>query len=75
MISDPVVLAPDDPQPNPLELMSDPSFSHLPVVDADDQILGIVSIYDLYTAVKKQLEEDVRQREFFILDTGHGAGA
>ena len=39
-----------------------------------DEIVGIVSIRDLYAATKKQLEEDIRQRESFIFDTGYGAG-
>jgi predicted transcriptional regulator len=49
-------------------------FRHLPVLDGDE-IVGIVSIRDLYAATKKQLEEDIRQRESFIFDTGYGAGA
>ena len=74
MTPDPEVLAPDDPPPSALELMRIRGFRHLPIVD-DDDIIGIVSIRDLYAATKKQLEEDIRQRESFIFDTGYGAGA
>lgn len=75
MVPDPVLLAPDDLLPNAPELTADNGFSHLPVVDEDDQIVGIVLIRDLCVAVKEQLEEDVRQYGSFILDTGYGSGA
>ncbi len=74
MTLDPEVLAPDDTPSNALERMRIRGFRHLPIVDSDE-IIGIVSIRDLYTATKKQLEEDIRQRESFIFDTGYGAGA
>jgi CBS domain-containing protein len=74
MTPDPVVLAPNDPPSNALELMRVRGFRHLPIVD-ENEIVGIVSIRDLYAATKKQLEEDIRQRESFIFDTGYGAGA
>jgi CBS domain-containing protein len=72
MTANPDVLAPDDSPVNALELMRMRGYRHLPVV-ADDKIVGIVSIRDLYAAAKDQLEEDVRQREAFIFDTGYGA--
>ncbi|MBT3551231.1 MAG: CBS domain-containing protein [Rhodospirillaceae bacterium] len=74
MTPDPEVLAPDATPPDALERMRIRGFRHLPIVD-DDEIIGIVSIRDLYAATKKQLEEDIRQRESFIFDTGYGAGA
>ena len=74
MTPNPDVLAPGDPPPNALELMRVRGFRHLPVLDGD-KIVGIVSIRDLYAATKKQLEEDIRQRESFIFDTGYGGGA
>jgi CBS domain-containing protein len=74
MTPDPDVLAPGDTPSNALELMRDRGFRHLPIVDKDE-IVGIVSIRDLYAATKRQLEEDIRQRESFIFDTGYGAGA
>jgi len=37
-------------------------------------LVGMVSIRDLYTFVKNQLEEDIRQRDAFIFETGYGAG-
>ena len=35
----------------------------------------MVSIRDLYAAVKDTLEEDIRQREAFIFDNGYGASS
>ena len=74
MTPNPDVLAPDDSPLNALELMRLRGYRHLPVV-AEDKIVGIVSIRDLYAAAKDQLEEDVRQREAFIFDTGYGGTA
>ncbi|NQV54925.1 MAG: CBS domain-containing protein [Rhodospirillales bacterium] len=73
MTKNPDVLAPDDPPFNALELMRIRGYRHLPVVDGG-KLVGIVSVRDLYAAAKDQLEEDVRQREAFIFDTGYGAG-
>ena len=73
MTSNPDVSAPGDPPQDALELMRIRGYRHLPVLD-EDNIVGMVSIRDLYAAAKEQLEEDVRQRESFIFDTGYGAG-
>ena len=36
------------------------------------KLVGIVSIRDLYAAVKTQLESDLKHHEAFIFDTGYG---
>lgn len=74
MTKDPHVIGPNDSPLDALELMRMRGFRHLPVVD-NEQVVGMVSIRDLYAAAKDQLEEDVRQREAFIFDTGYGTGA
>ena len=74
MTKDPHVIGPEGSPLDALELMRVRGFRHLPVVD-NEQVVGMVSIRDLYAAAKDQLEEDVRQREAFIFDTGYGAGA
>ena len=74
MTPDPDVLSPNDTSLDALELMRERGYRHLPIVDGD-RIVGIVSIRDLYAKAKEELEEDVRQREAFIFDTGYGAGA
>ena len=73
MTRNPDVLAPHDPPLSALELMRSRGYRHLPVVDGDT-LVGMVSIRDLYDDAQHQLEEDVRQREAFIFDTGYGAG-
>ena len=45
--------------------MQNKGYRHLPVVD-DGQLVGIVSIRDLFNAVKRELEEDIQEREAFI---------
>jgi CBS domain-containing protein len=71
MTSKPDVLSPNDSPTTALELMQMRGYRHLPVVDTG-QIIGIVSMRDLYAAMKVQLEEDIRQREAFIFGTGYG---
>ncbi|MDP6927641.1 MAG: CBS domain-containing protein [Rhodospirillales bacterium] len=74
MTANPDVLDPSDSPISALELMRLRGYRHLPVVE-DGCPVGIVSIRDLYAAAKDQLEEDIRQREAFIFDTGYGAGS
>ena len=70
-----VVAAGRDPKTTHLvEVMRRRHYRHLPVMDGG-QIVGMVSIRDLYAFVKGELEQDVRQREAFIFDTGYGVGA
>jgi len=74
MTPKPDVLSPDDAPNDALEKMSERGYRHLPVLDGQD-VVGMLSIRDLYAYVKDQLEEDVRQREAFMFDTGYGAGS
>ena len=74
MTPNPDCLSPSDAPNSALEKMSNRGYRHLPVVDGED-VVGMLSIRDLYAYVKDQLEEDVRQREAFMFDTGYGAGS
>ena len=74
MTPNPDCLSPDDAPNSALEKMSDRGYRHLPVLDGED-VVGMLSIRDLYAYVKNKLEEDVRQREAFMFDTGYGAGS
>jgi len=74
MTVNPDTLSPDDSPFNALELMRLRGYRHLPVVEGETAV-AMVSIRDLYAAAKDQLEEDIRQREAFIFDTGYGASA
>lgn len=74
MTSNPDCIAPNDLALTALQKMSERGFRHLPVVTERGEIIGIVSIRDLYGAVLSELEEDVRQRDQLIFDTGYGGG-
>jgi CBS domain-containing protein len=71
MTANPVTVGPDDPPASALEMMAQRGFRHLPVVDGD-RIVGMVSIRDLYAAIKVELEEEVHERESFIFGSNYG---
>ena len=73
MTPDPDTLAPNDQAMDALAQMSSRGYRHLPVVD-DGQLVGIVSVRDIYGAVQKELESDLKQRDQLIFDTGYGVG-
>ena len=73
MTPDPDTVEPDDWATVALERMRASGYRHVPVVE-DDVVVGIVSLRDLYAAAKRELEEDLQQREAFIFDTGYGTG-
>ena len=73
MTPNPDTVGPEDIALNVLERMRASGYRHLPVLH-DGAVVGIVSIRDLYAAVKRELEEDLQQREAFIFDTGYGTG-
>jgi CBS domain-containing protein len=65
MTKDPQTIGPHAHPLAALELMQKGRFRHLPVFD-DGAVIGIVSIRDLYHAVKQELEEALLEREAFI---------
>ncbi|HBN49613.1 MULTISPECIES: CBS domain-containing protein [Thalassospira] len=71
MTTNPDTLAPGDTAMNALELMSARRYRHLPVLDGEN-VVGMVSIRDLFNVVKAQLEEDLREREKFIFGSDYG---
>ncbi len=71
MTGDPDTLAPRDSALDALELMRTRKYRHLPVVD-DGRIVGMVSIRDLYAAVKSALEKDIRETEAFVFGDRYG---
>ena len=52
-----------------LQRMQEGRFRHLPVEEGG-KIIGIVSIRDIYAAVREDLEEAVLEREAFISGSG-----
>ena len=73
MTPNPDTVAPSNTALEALRQMSERGYRHLPVVEGA-QLVGIVSIRDLYAAVNQELAEDLQQREAFIFDTGYGTG-
>lgn len=72
MTGNPDTLAPRDSALDALELMGTRKYRHLPVVD-DGRVVGMVSIRDLYAAVKTALEKDIRETEAFVFGDRYGA--
>jgi len=72
MTKNPDTLAPDDTAADALELMRTRSYRHLPVT-RDGKVVGMVSIRDLYAAIKSDLEKDIRETEAFVFGDRYGA--
>lgn len=72
MTADPDTLDPADSAGDALEMMRKRSFRHLPV-SKDGKIMGMVSVRDLYSAVKADLEDDIRETEAFVFGDRYGA--
>jgi len=72
MTDNPDTLSPDDSAGDALELMQSRNYRHLPVKDAG-KCVAVVSIRDLYAAVKEALEEDIRETEAFVFGDRYGA--
>ena len=72
MTKDPDTLSPGDSALDALELMSVRKYRHLPVVE-DGEVVGMVSIRDLYSAVKRSLEADIKETEAFVFGDRYGA--
>lgn len=73
MTANPDTLSPDDSALDALELMRLRNYRHLPVVDEARRVVGMVSIRDLYAAVKVELEENIRETEAFVFGDRYGA--
>ena len=72
MTKDPDTLSPGDSALDALELMSVRKYRHLPVVE-NGEVVGMVSIRDLYSAVKKGLEAAIKETEAFVFGDRYGA--
>ena len=65
MTRDPDTLRPDSTAHEALQRMSQRGYRHLPVVEAG-KLVGMVSIRDIYSAVLRELEDELHDREAFI---------
>ncbi len=70
MSPDPDTAGPQDTALDVLQRMAERGYRHLPVVDDNGRLVGIVSIRDLYAAVNTELKEDLQQRDALLIDTG-----
>jgi len=67
IMSSPVVtVSPEDEVRHCMQVMTDRRFRHLPVVDEDGAMVGMVSIGDLVRAVIEEQQETIEQLERFI---------
>jgi CBS domain-containing protein len=71
MTKNPETVAPGDTATSALEKMRSRGFRHLPVVD-EGEIVGMVSVRDLYSSAKSELEDDLKDRDAFIFGAGYG---
>mgnify|MGYP001294117905 CR=1 FL=1 len=72
MTREPDTLSPKDTAVQALELMRKHNYRHIPVVDGN-QVVGMVSIRDLYAIVHVELEENIRETEAFVFGDRYGA--
>ncbi len=72
MTKNPDTLAPGDSALDALELMRLREYRHLPVTE-DRKVVGMVSVRDLYSAVKGALEKDIQETEAFVFGDRYGA--
>ncbi len=68
MTLDVETLSPEDSAFAALELMELRHFRHLPVVDADNKPLGIVSIRDLYAVVNRESRNVLAKTQAYLFD-------
>lgn len=55
-----------------LERMHAGGYRHLPVVDGG-KVVGMVSVRDLYAAVQRQMERELKDREAYIYGESYGS--
>lgn len=65
MTADPITIGPDATPEEALEALRKINARHLPVVSGDD-IIGILSIRDLYAAIAAKLKDDIEERDSYI---------
>ncbi|MGF7172701.1 CBS domain-containing protein [Azospirillum doebereinerae] len=74
MTADPDTLEPSAAALAAMELMERHHYRHLPVT-VDGEVVGMVSIRDLFAVVRAHLEDEIRDREAFIFGSGYSAEA
>lgn len=74
MTKRPYTLSPQNKIINAIGIMKQHGFRHVPIADEDNgQIMGIVSIRDLYQNLQEQLQHDLEQVEAYVMGEKYGA--
>ncbi len=68
MTNNPDRIGPNDRCRTALDLMQSKGYRHLPVVDGET-VVGVLSVRDLFNAVRQDLEHEVKEQQAFIYDT------
>lgn len=66
MTRDPDCLRPDQHPLEALAMMAERGYRHLPVVAEGGSIIAVVSVRDLYTFIRAELERDLEDRDRYI---------
>jgi CBS domain-containing protein len=74
MTSDPESLSPQDTAFDALEKMQTGRYRHLPVL-RDQEVCGMVSMRDIYEAVRRNLQEELRGAEALIYGDQYGGAS
>ncbi len=74
MTAEPETVSPDDPALLALDKMRAGHYRHLPVL-RDREVCGMVSIRDLYEAVRQGLQEELTSAESLIYGEQYGIAA
>ncbi|MDJ0896092.1 MAG: CBS domain-containing protein, partial [Alphaproteobacteria bacterium] len=68
MTNNPDRIGPNDRCRTALDLMQSKGYRHLPVVDGE-KVVAVLSVRDLFNAVRQDLEHEVKEQQAFIYDT------
>ncbi len=72
MVSDPVSVTPETKRSDALDLMVEKHFRHLPIVDVDGRLLGMLSIRNLLSHQVERLSDSVTSLEQYLAADGPG---
>ncbi len=66
MTPSPITIAPDTSVDEAMRMMTDNRFRHLPVIDADGNLVGVLSIGDVVNWIVSSHEQAIEQLEQYI---------
>lgn len=70
MTANPDTLRPDQHPLDALRMMAERGYRHLPVVEENSaKVIAMISVRDLYTFIRDQLESDLKERDSYIFGT------